>query len=394
MKKEILFIIPSLGLGGGEKSLVNLLSRIDYSQYNVDLFLINKEGLFIEFLNKEVNILDIPKELEIFQMQMHKSIIKFLTKGKISFACGRLLFFLNNKLVKSESKAEQYNWKYLSKAIGKVEKKYDVAIGYLEKTSNYVCVDSIKANKKIGWIHTDYNKLDADSEFDGKYMMKLDYIVTVSEECKEVLTREFKNINSKVVIIENIISPSTIWEMSKEEVYINKQQDEMLIISIGRLSYEKGFDIAIKAGRILKEKGLKFIWYIVGEGSERDALEKLLYENKLQDMFILKGVQSNPYKYLAKADIYVQPSRFEGKSIAMDEAKILNKAIVATNFTTVKDQIRNGVDGLITEINEVSLAKGIQLLIEDNKLRNEIQNNLKAIDINTEKEINKLYDLF
>ena len=393
MKKDILFIIPSLSAGGGEKSLINLLEQIDYKKYNVDLFTLNKEGLFLDFVPREVNIIENSIDLEIFKLPLHKSIIKFLSNGKLQLAINRIMFSIKNKKKISVSKREQYAWKYIREAIGSLDKNYDVAIGYLEKTSNYICADCVQANKKIGWIHTDYNKLEADKDFDERYLSKLDYIVTVSEECGEVLKKEFNNLKERVKVIKNIVSPSTIKKMSLENIDIPKNENEKILVSVGRLSYEKGFDIAVKACKILKDNGMKIKWVLVGEGTERSLLEKLINENQLKDEFLLIGASSNPYKYLSKADIYVQPSRFEGKSIAMDEAKILNKPIVATNFSTVKDQITDKVDGVITEMNSEDLARGIMKLLFDSNLKISIENNLKKLKLGTESEIYKLYDL-
>ena len=393
MKKNILFIIPGLGAGGGEKSLINLLTQIDFNKYNVDLFLLNHEGLFIDFIPKEVNVLIMKDNLEIFNKDLKESISKYLSKGKISLAYSRLMFCLVNRFNKNVGIAEQYSFKYLRKAIGAIDKKYDVAIGYLEKTSNYICIDCVQANKKIGWIHTDYSKLNLDKNFDKKYFEKYNYIITVSEECKNSLINNFNELEDKIKIIKNIVSPTIINKMAQENADICINKKETIIVSVGRLSYEKGFDIAVKACNILIDNGLKVKWYLVGEGNERNKLEKLIIEKNLEDNFILLGAQSNPYKYINMADIYVQPSRFEGKSIAMDEAKILCKPIVATNFTTVRDQINDRVDGIITEMDEESLAKGITLLINDNKLHSNIINNLSEINLGTEDEINKLYKI-
>lgn len=394
MKKNILFIIPGLGAGGGEKSLINLLTQIDFNKYNVDLFLLNHEGLFMDFIPKEVNVLSIKDNLEIFNKDLKESILKYLSKGKISLAYNRLMFCLVNRFNKNVGIAEQYSFKYLRKAIGAIDKKYDVAVGYLEKTSNYICIDCVQANKKIGWIHTDYSKLNLDKNFDKKYFEKCNYIITVSEECKNSLINNFNELEDKIKIIKNIVSPTIINKMAQENVDICIDKKESIIVSVGRLSYEKGFDIAVKACNILVDNGLKVKWYLVGEGNERNKLEKLITEKNLEDNFILLGAQSNPYKYINMADIYVQSSRFEGKSIAMDEAKILCKPIVATNFTTVRDQINDRVDGIITEMDEESLTKGIMLLINDTDLKKQIEINLNKLSLGTESEINNLYKLF
>ena len=167
MKKNILFIIPSLGAGGGEKSLINLLLQFDFNKYNVDLFLLNHNGLFMDFIPKEVNVINIPEDVKVFNKNLKESLIESLSNGKIKLAYSRLMFCIKNR-INTVGKGEQYAWKYLRNAIGKLDKRYDAAIGYLEKTSNYICVDCVQADKKIGWIHNDYRKLDLDKEFDKK----------------------------------------------------------------------------------------------------------------------------------------------------------------------------------------------------------------------------------
>lgn len=393
MKKDILFIIPSLGAGGGEKSLINLLTQIDFNKYNVDLFILNNKGLFMEFIPKEVNVLEIREDTEIFNKNLKASILEYITKGKFILAYNRLMFCLKNRFNKNIGIAEQHSWKHLRKAIGIIDKRYDVAIGYLEKTSNYICVDCVHACKKIAWIHTDYNKLELDKKYDKRYFEEVNNIITVSEECKNSLINNFKEQENKIRVIKNIVSPTVINKMAKENVDIYKEKEENIIVSVGRLSYEKGFDMAVNSCKILVDKGFKIRWYLVGDGNERGKIQELVAENRLQDKFILVGAQSNPYKYINVADIYVQPSRFEGKSIAMDEAKILHKPIVATNFTTVNDQIENNVTGVISEMNEESLAITIASVLMNSNLKEDLKNNLYKMNFGTEDEINKLYEI-
>ncbi|MDB8558405.1 glycosyltransferase [Turicibacter sanguinis] len=393
MKKDLLFIIPSLGIGGGEKSLINLLEQIDYKQYNVDLFVLYRQGLFLEFIPNEVNIIQDPPYLKVFQLPLFESIITFLRLHQFSLIYHRIMFFMKNRIKGTISKGEQYSWRHLKKTIGSLDKSYDVAIGYLEKTSNYICVDCVNATKKIGWIHTDYRKLDADKKFDEKYLFHLDYIVTVSDECAEVLKNDFYQLSNRVKVINNIVSAKIIKKMSVEKLDITKEKGEIRIISVGRLSHEKGFDMAIKACRILKDRGLLIKWMVVGDGSDRKTLEQLIDKYNLNHNFILVGASSNPYKYIYQADIYVQPSRFEGKSIAIDEAKILCKPMVVTNFSTVNDQVKNGIDGIIADMNELSLANSIELLIKDRELYCSIKDNLEKTQYGNEFEVEKLYKL-
>ncbi|EJS60845.1 glycosyltransferase [Bacillus nitratireducens] len=392
MKKDVLFVINNLNCGGAEKSLISLLNTMDYSRYNVDLFLFKHEGLFLNKIPKQVNVLEEPLEYQLFDMPIKAAIMKCLRQGRLDIALSRVCAGYLFKSEKNKARCEQRVWRYLSKSLQNISKKYDVAIGYLEKNPVYFCIDKVNANKKIGFIHTDYDKLGMDPNIDRGYFRSLDHIVTVSEECANVLKQRFSIYNDKIGVIHNIVSPSTINKMSQEKVDLERKG--VKLVSVGRLSHEKGFDLAIEACKNLVGDGYEIKWYIIGEGEGRGKLEKMIEENHLQDHFLLLGLKENPYPYIREADIYVQPSRFEGKSIAIDEAKILHKPIVVTNFSTAKDQIKNEENGLIIDMDAHSLSEGIKKLIHNEELRNKLIKNLSDEELGTESEIKKLYTLF
>ncbi|MDC2864544.1 glycosyltransferase [Bacillus sp. BP-3] len=391
MKKDILFVINNLNCGGAEKSLISLLNTIDYSRYNVDLFLFKHEGLFFNKIPAQVNILEEPSEYRLFDMSIKAAIMQCLRQGKINIALSRVCAGYIFRSEKNSARCEQRVWRYLSKSLQTLHKTYDVAIGYLEKNPVYFCIDKVKANKKIGFIHTDYDKFGMDANLDMQYFRSLDHIVTVSEECANVLKQRFPIYKDKIGVLHNIVSPSMIYKMSQEKADIKHKG--IKLVSVGRLSNEKGFDFAVKACKNLVQNGYEIKWYIVGEGEERNKLETMIEENHLQEHFFLLGMKENPYPYIKEADIYVQPSRFEGKSIAIDEAKILHKPIVVTNFSTAKDQIKHEENGIIVEMNSNAIAEGIQKMIHDEKLRNKLIQNLSNEELGTESEIEKLYTL-
>ncbi|HHT7237446.1 MULTISPECIES: glycosyltransferase [Bacillus] len=392
MKKDVLFVINNLNCGGAEKSLISLLNTMDYSRYNVDLFLFKHEGLFLNKIPKQVNVLEEPSEYQLFDMPIKAAVMKCLRQGRLDIALSRVCAGYIFKSEKNKARCEQRVWRYLSKSLQNISKKYDVAIGYLEKNPVYFCIDKVNANKKIGFIHTDYDKLGMDPNIDMGYFRSLDHIVTVSEECANVLKQRFSIYKDKIGVIHNIVSPSTINKMSQEKVDLERKG--VKLVSVGRLSHEKGFDLAIEACKNLVGDGYEIKWYIIGEGEGRGKLEKMIEENHLQDHFLLLGLKENPYPYIREADIYVQPSRFEGKSIAIDEAKILHKPIMVTNFSTAKDQIKNEENGLIIDMDAHSLSEGIKKLIHNEELRNKLIKNLSDEELGTESEIKKLYTLF
>ncbi|MFN7250060.1 MAG: glycosyltransferase [Anaerobacillus sp.] len=392
MKKNVLFIMNNLTCGGAEKALISLLETIDYSVYNVDLFLFKHNGIFLSKIPSQVNLLEEPLKFKYFDMSIKTALKELVKEGDLVSAFSRICAgFIFNK-EKNRARCEQRVWKFLSRSMKPLEKEYDVAIGYLEKNPIYFCIEKVQAKKKIGFIHNDYIKLDMDPNLDHKYFNKLNNIITVSEECADVLKKKFPMYKEKVSVMYNIVSPNIINKMATEKIDLSYKG--IKIISVGRLNYQKGYELAIDACKQLAQQGYDFKWYVIGEGEERLKLEELIKINNLEERFILLGLKENPYPYIREADIYVQSSRFEGKSIAIDEAKILNKPIIVTNFSTAKDQIKHGENGLIVEMNGKSIAEGIENVIEDQALRNRIKLSLSKEKLGTEEEINKLYNYF
>ncbi len=379
----------NLTCGGAEKALISLLETIDYSKYNVDLYLFKHEGLFLTKVPSQVNLLNEPMYFKYFDMSFKKATLESVKMGKFVLTLSRMQAGYIFKTEKNPARCEQRVWKYLRRNIRPLDKVYDVAVGFLEKNPVYFCIDKVKAKKKFAFIHTDYEKLGVDFNLDQKYFDKLDRIITVSQECANILKRNFPTSKNKVSVMHNIISPNIINKMSLEAIDLD--QNQINIVSIGRVEYVKGFDLAVEACKALKQYGYNFRWTIIGDGGQRKKLEKMVIEKKLDDTFVIIGTKENPYPYLRVADIYVQPSRSEGKSIAIDEAKILQKPIITTNFPTAKDQINHEENGLIVEMNGEAIAKGIQRIIDDETLKSKLIRNLSKEKLGTENEIVKLY---
>lgn len=392
MKRKLLFIMNNLNCGGAEKSLLSLLQTIDYSRYDVDLYLFKHEGIFLNKLPEQVNILEKPAFYTYFDMPIKKAVIDCLKKGRFDLAVSRVFAGYIFYTEKNPARREQRVWKYLSRALPAIPNQYDAAIGYLEKNPVYFGIEKVRATKKLGYIHNDYDKLQMDPDIDAKYFKHLDHLVTVSDICGEVLEQRFPQFKSKIRVIQNIVSPSLINKMAVEHTDVFKNKC-ITLVSIGRLNYQKGFEMAVKSCKSLVDKGYKIKWYVIGEGEDRSKLEQLIAQHQLQDHFYLVGIKENPYPYIREADIYVQPSRFEGKSIAIDEAKILKKPIIVTNFSTAKDQITHNQNGLIVDMNAAALTEGIIRVIENDHLRISLIEKLSKESLGTESEIEKLYAL-
>ena len=359
MKKKLLFVMESLGIGGAEKSLVTLLSELDYSKYEVDLFLFNFCGEFKELLPKKVRVIEAPMDFKVFNNNPIKALKYFLLNKKYKLLYYKLIelfILLFNRFVLHR---EYIGWNFINKSVDRLNKKYDTAIGFMEKKSIYFTIDKVNADKKIGWIHTDYSKIQYNKKLDNEYLKKMDKIVAVSDHCKEALDNVFPELRNKTIVIENMISPLIINKMAKERVVeIEKQKDEIIICTVARLTAAKGIDIAIECCKRIIDKGLKIRWIVIGDGEERSKLEKLIINYGLQDIFLLLGSKSNPYKYMRMCDIYVQPSIWEGFGITVSEAKVLCKPILVNNIPEFKQQIGAGLGIIYNNMSEMEYEIG------------------------------------
>lgn len=390
-KKNLLFIINNLTCGGAEKALVSLLQTIDYSRFNVDLYLFKQTGVFLNQVPKEVVLLPEPENYKYFDMSIKTAIIDNLKKGKFNVVWNRILAGFVFKSEKIKAVAEQKAWKYLSRTMYPIKKEYDVAIGFLEKTPNYFCVEKVTAKKKIGFVMNDYNKLKMDKTIDDYYFKKLDFIALDSDGSKQVMVETFPHFKDKFKVIKSIISASTIHKLAQEQV--NDLPEGFKVISVGRLTHQKGFDLALEAVKKVFDKGIKFKWIIIGDGEEKKNLLEKANEYGIADCIHFLGIKENHYPYLLQSDIFLHTSRFEGFGIVVHEAKILAKPILLTDFNVARIHVEHDKSGLIAELNSDSIAENLERLILDANLRKQFSEVLSKQNFGTENEITHFYKL-
>ncbi|MBC5630270.1 glycosyltransferase [Clostridium sp. NSJ-6] len=394
--REILIASFDMEVGGVERSLINLLDNFDYENNQVDLFLYRQQGDFMKFLNSRCNLLNEIDEYSTFR----KSIKQIFLEGKCLIAISRILANINANIIGKINSIDevgyyqmQLMWKYSMLLLPKIDKEYDVAISYL--WPHYFIANKVKAKKKIAWIHTDYSKIETDIKEDLKVWNKFNYIISVSEECKNSFEKKYPSLKDKVKVMENITSPEFVRKMADEYIEEKFEGDKFNIVSVGRLCYAKGIDNAVRSLKSLHDKGLKNIkWYVVGYGGDEELIKGLIKEHNLEDSFILLGKKTNPYPYMKACDLYVQPSRYEGKAVTVTEAQILGKPVMITNYTTAKSQVKDKVNGYISELNVEGIAYGIEELIKKNESRLSLSNNCKKSNFNNSNELDKLYELF
>lgn len=394
--KKVLISSFDMEIGGVERSLISMLNNFDYDNYDVDLMLYSHSGDLLNLLPKKPKLLKENKKYKTFRM----SVAETIKSGNIDIGISRIL--AKFKATKEGSKRNleeygyiqmQYMWRYSLRFLPSIDKHYDVAISYL--WPHYFVAHKVNADIKIAWIHTDFSKLDTDIDEDISIWNKFDYIAAVSEDCKRAFLNKYPMLKYKVIVIENITSPDFVRQLAKEKIDDLKEEENVFkVVSVGRYSEAKGFDNAIKALRILHDRGHTNIkWYVVGYGGDEELYKNSIKENRLEDSFILLGKKTNPYPYMKMCDLYAQPSRYEGKAVTVTEAQILGRPVMLTDYTTANSQVRDGVDGYITELSIGGIADGIEYLFLNFNLRNRISSYCEKTNYSNYKELDKLYKI-
>lgn len=334
--KKLLFLIPSLGGGGAERVLANLVNNLDREKYDITV-----QTLFDIGINRQ-------------HLQEHITYIPgfpWQVPG-------------NTKLLKLRSPKALYQQL--------IKKQYDVVISYLEgPTARIVAGCPYPDTKLICWIHVEQHTKEIASysfrSFEEAHECYACYheIVCVAESVKKDFESIF-DLPKPARVLYNTNETDQILERGAEQVTDLVLSDEVNIFSVGRLRHEKGYDRLIQAHRILLDRGLKHHIYILGEGNEKEKFLQLIAENKVEDTFHLLGFRENPYKYVAKADLFVCSSRREGFSTAVTEALILGVPVVSTLCSGARELLgENDEYGIVTENSEEGVTWGLQRMLTE-----------------------------
>ncbi|MBS4220178.1 glycosyltransferase [Bacillus sp. FJAT-49711] len=394
MKKTILFVIDSLECAGAEKSLVSLLSLLDYSKYEVDLMLFAHGGVLKDLVPEEVTTLE-PLEYSKFTgLNLKEAITHSIRKFdfKMLFSRVKYSFAIRTEKGGNTLKARLF-WQCNSKVIEKIDKNYDIAISYSQGIPTFFVSEKVTANKKFAWVNTTYKLAPKEKEYQKLFYDKMNKIITVSNSAKEAFLETFPNYNEKTKVIYDINNYELISNLADADNTFDDDFDGLRILTIGRLANGKGYDIALSACKKLKEQGVNFRWYVLGEGPLKKEILEYVKENGLTKHFILLGITANPYPIIKKCDIYVQTSRFEGFGLAIAEARMLNIPVVTTRFDSVYNQMIDEKNGLVVDMNADAVCNGIMRLIKNSELTQSIISYLKTEKKGNVEEIEKVYEL-
>ena len=388
---KILFMMINMNVVGMEKALLNMISEMDNKEYEVTILMLEKYGGFLEEIPSWVNIQYLEDYNNIKPMLNYppKNVIRDLIKNNSYLrAFNLMIMHIITKLIDDRT----LFYKYVFKDYKSIEDIYDIAVAYAGPTDyiTYYVLNKINAKRKFQWIHFDITKVGFNRKFARNNYKRFDKIFIVSEEAKEKLINCIPELSNNMETFKNIVSKNNIFSKINNQHPYNDNFKGIRLITVGRLSEEKGQDILIPIVKRLNDDGYNIRWYCIGEGNLRKKCEELILKYEVGDKFILLGNINNPYNYINASDIYVQSSRHEGYCIALAEAKILNKPIVTTNFAGAKEQIINNKTGLISECNENDIYNNIKKLLDSEELRNRFKKNLKYDMDNYNNDLYKL----
>ena len=392
MKKRLFIAIQYLEIGGAERSLIGLLNAIDYNRYEVDLFIYRHTGEFMNLIPKEVNVQHEIKKYTTLSRPM-KEIIQ---EGYIDIAVGRMWAHYQAKRFQKKTQAKesiaifQYVASYTTPFLPSLTHlgEYDLAISFL--IPHNIVRDKVKAKQKWAWIHTDYSFVSLDTAHELPVWDAYDQIISISESVTQGFLSKFPSLKNKIRLMENILSEKFVREQAEEKISL-PETNAIRLCTVARFSYPKAIDRAVHICKAIVDKGVNIVWYIVGYGGDEAMIRKQIQETGMEKHFILLGKQMNPYPFIKACDIYVQPSRYEGKAVTVREAQILGKPVVITNFPTASSQLTDGVDGIIVPNEIEQAAQGISDFIKDTNKQEEIIQYLQIHHYGNEEEVNQIY---
>lgn len=391
--KNILIVNHGMEIGGAERALLGLLGAIDYTKYNVDLFLLRHVGELMKYIPKEVNLLD--ENPKYASLAVPFSTV--LKNGAPLVGLGRFIgnkkatkYGTKNNLDDSSAVFINYSHKYTKAFMPKIsDKEYDLAISFL--TPHYFVAEKVKAKKKIAWVHTDYSYVPIDEKSELEMYSAFDKIITVSDTVAQTFYTLFPSLESKIETIYNIHPAEFIKSQADEFTVKDEMPDDGFIkfLSVGRFCDAKNFDnvpdICSKLNNVK--------WYIIGYGGDEELIKNKIKESHMENRVILLGKKENPYPYFKECNFYIQPSRYEGNAVTVNEALILGKKTAIAKYATSAAQINNGVDGVIVPQDNDGCAKGLNDFIADKELQDKIEKYVNSTDFSRSAEIKKLYTI-
>lgn len=399
MKPRIFIAIHYMHLGGAETSLIGLLQALDPNKVDVDLFVYSHEGEMMKLIPNYVNLLPENTAWSMFEKAMKEVLRRgylrmFLARMRAKW---RMKQYVKLHQPKDREAINYYLGEEVSKVLPNLYRwgTYDLAISFLRP--HHFVLDHVLAKKKICWIHTDYTHIDVNASLELPVWSGYDHVISISEDVTKTFLQVFPTLKDKIIEIENILSPDHVRQRSdlvtleeiQKEIHVDKNC--LNLLTIGRFSEAKKLEEIPAICRGIVENGVEVRWYIIGYGGSDEYIRREIEREGMQEHMFLLGKKANPYPYIKACDWYVQPSRYEGKSVVVREAQMLCKPVIVTNYPTAPSQILHGVDGVIVPMDIPGCVAKMVESLRDESLKTSIVEYLETHDYGNMNEVDKIY---
>ena len=397
--KKVLFVINTLGGAGAEKALLELLKRFPKEQYEISLYVLLDQGELILQVPSHVKVLNREySDASVLSREGKKVLNKKIWKRLwIHGAVFRNFPFLIRNTVamikKGKISPDKLLWRVMSDSGQVIRDHYDMAIAYLEGGATYYVHDHVNADRKFTFLHVDYGFAGYTRELDKNCYPDFERIFTVSDEVKKSFVKAYPECSKDTYVFHNLIDQKEIRRKAELPGGFEDSYDGKRILTVGRLTAQKAYEISIDAMKILKDHGIKARWYVLGEGELRGKLQSQIDRLGLQKDFLLLGAKSNPYPYYKQCDLYVHATRFEGKSIAIQEAQTLGCTILVSDSSGNREQVIQDEDGMMCKLTPEDVSRNIEALLGDPQKCEKLGQKASVKLSSEQKDVLKLFQI-
>lgn len=386
MRKRILFVINTMGRGGSEPALLALLRLLDLTRYDVSLYVMLGQGELAARLPEGVRLLNPDYDpSDVLSARGKRRLYRrtarlLLHSGKL-LRCVWHVLRRSGKMRRAKRRwPDAYLWRCIAESTPPMTEQYDLAVAFMEGASTVYVAERVNAKQKAAFVHVDLDRVGFAPHDDRDVYRAFCRVFCVSSETRDAFLRVHPECAAQTEVFQNILEPESIRIRSMERGGFSDGFSGFRILTVGRLVPQKALELSIRAMSIILQDAPYARWYVLGEGEERKNLSALITELGLEHRFVLLGVKDNPFPYYRQADLYVHCSRFEGKSIAVREAMLLGCPVVLSDCGGNREQVKNGVDGLLVPLEPEAIAAAVLRLIHSASLRRRLGENAALRD--------------
>ncbi len=358
--KKIVIAINNFSMGGIQKALVELLKQISKTDYEITLFCCEHKGELLEMLPNNVYLLPENPYAKLIEQNLQTCRLQ-----------GRKYYFLRfvaSAFSKIFSKKLPAKW--ICSLIGRQKQQYDIAISFSQpinskvfcNLTNEIILNCFSANQKMTFLHCDFEKYGGNSKTNRQLYHLFDKVATVSDSVGRKFIEIMPELEAKVCTVRNCIDREAICKAANENPVVYSKKT---LVSVCRLSPEKGLMRCVSIMKKLREKNIDFQWHIIGDGPEICLLKDEITRLGLVDIIIVHGKKINPYRYMRNANFLLLPSFHEASPIVYDEARVLHLPVLTTK-TLSAIEIVGEKFGLVCENNSEAIEKMLERALSDN----------------------------